>query len=316
MSHTPRLVFAGTPEFAAQHLRALIAADLTPIAVYTQPDRPAGRGRKLQASAVKAVAQAADIPVLQPASLKSDETQQALADLQPDVLIVVAYGLILPQAILDIPAFGCVNVHASLLPQWRGAAPIQRAIEAGDTDTGVTIMQMDAGLDTGDMLLKVSCPINSDETSASLHDKLATLGANALPQAITDLLAGRLKPVSQDNSQATYADKLTKAEGRINWQDSALTIDRKLRAFFPWPGSQVQLADVLLKCRGRYYSENDESRTKPGTIVGHEDDGLVIQTEAGQLLLTHLQFPGKRMASVSDLLNAYAQQLVIGAQFS
>ena len=316
MSDNLRLVFAGTPDFAARHLHALISANMSPVAVYTQPDRPAGRGRKLQESAVKQVALQNGIPVLQPKSLKTTDAQDELRALEPDLLIVVAYGLILPQVVLDIPRLGCINVHASLLPQWRGAAPIQRAIEAGDEQGGVTIMQMDAGLDTGDMLLKAHCEIGANETGQSLHDKLAELGAGILPVAVQKLAAGELCGEQQNHDLATYANKLTKAEGLINWQDSAVLIDRKLRAFTPWPGSQCQLEEVVLKCQAKLLDIKMESEQSPGTILAADTDGLIVQTANGQIMITHLQFPGKRMLAVSDLLNAYASSFAVGNRFT
>lgn len=316
MSDNLRIVFAGTPEFAARHLEALIADDLKPIAVYTQPDRPAGRGRKVQESAVKQVATLAGITTHQPVSLKPAEEQQTLSALAPDLLIVVAYGLILPQAVLDIPRLGCINVHASLLPRWRGAAPIQRAIEAGDKITGVTIMQMDAGLDTGDMLLKAECNIESDETAQSLHDKLGILGSSILPQAIRQLVAGELVAAKQDDTTATYAPKLSKLEGRIDWHDDAQSIDHKMRALTPWPGSQSQLDQALVKCRTSHVAKTITSTATPGTILAADPEGLLVQTGQGQIRITHLQFPGKRMLAVSDLLNAYASKLAVGKQFS
>ncbi|MBT8449724.1 MAG: methionyl-tRNA formyltransferase [Gammaproteobacteria bacterium] len=316
MTTNPRLVFAGTPDFAARHLAALLAHELKPVAVYTQPDRPAGRGRKLQASAVKTMALEANLNVYQPESLKTAEVQQQLAELEPDLLIVVAYGLILPQAVLDIPKLGCINVHGSLLPKWRGAAPIQRAIEAGDKTTGVTIMQMDAGLDTGDMLLKAECAITDIDTSASLYEKLAELGAALLPEAVNKLIQGELTPEPQDDNQSSHAHKLSKAEGRINWSDDAPLIDRKIRAYTPWPGSQCQLNDQVLKCHARLCDTQVPSAKMPGTILSVDSSGLVVATGHGQIQITQLQFPGKRMLAISDLLNAYADKLAPGCQFT
>jgi len=316
MTTKPRLVFAGTPDFAARHLAGLLAHDLIPVAVFTQPDRPAGRGRKLQASAVKAMALEANLNVYQPESLKSAEVQQQLSKLEPDLLIVVAYGLILPQAVLDIPKLGCINVHGSLLPKWRGAAPIQRAIEAGDATTGVTIMQMDAGLDTGAMLLKAECAITDIDTSASLYEKLAELGAALLPEAVNKLIQGELIAEPQDDSQSSHAHKLTKAEGRINWSDDAPLIDRKIRAYTPWPGSQCQLNDQVLKCRARLCDTQAPSSQLPGTILSVDNSGLIVATGHGQIQITQLQFPGKRMLAISDLLNAYADKLAPGCQFT
>ena len=213
----PRIIFAGTPDFAAEHLQALINAKIPVTAVYTQPDRPAGRGRKLQPSPVKQLALSQDIPVYQPLSLRAEEAQAELAALNADLMIVVAYGLILPRVVLDTPKLGCVNVHASLLPRWRGAAPIHRALLAGDAETGVTLMQMEAGLDTGPMLAKVRTEISNQETSGELHDRLAYLGSQMLVDQLPALLAGELQPEQQDDNQANYATKLEKQEGRIDW---------------------------------------------------------------------------------------------------
>src|SRR5690606_5561398 len=230
-----RIVFAGTPEFAAAHLQALLDAKLNIVAVYTQPDRPAGRGQKLTPSAVKKLALQHGLPVYQPQPLRAPEAQAELAALEADLLVVVAYGLILPQAVLDLPRLGCINSHASLLPRWRGAAPIQRAIEAGDDETGVTVMQMEAGLDTGPMLLKSRTPIGVDDTGGSLHDRLAEIGPVAVLQAIEGLAAGTLEAEVQDDSLATYAHKLSKAEARIDWARPARELALMIRAFNPWP---------------------------------------------------------------------------------
>ena len=311
----PRIIFAGTPEFAAKHLDAMIQHGFTPVAVYTQPDRPAGRGRQLQASPVKQLAVAHDIPCYQPLSLKDTENQDEFARLQPDLMIVVAYGLILPQAILDIPRLGCINVHASLLPRWRGAAPIQRAIEAGDQDTGVTIMQMDAGLDTGDMLHKKIVPIAPTDTSASLHDKLAASGGQALIEVLPDILTGNTQPEVQDEQLVTYANKMTKEEGLINWSDNAATIDQRIRAFTPWPGAQAELNDLRVKISARL-SDGNDSAVAPGTIIQHVDSGVLVQCGQGVLVVEKIQFPGKRMTDVSALLNSHQDSLAVGSQFS
>ena len=242
-----RVLFAGTPDFAASHLRALIESKHQLIAVLTQPDRPSGRGKKLTPSPVKALAQDAGIEVLQPASLKGEDEQATLRALGADVMIVVAYGLILPQAVLDICPFGCLNVHGSILPRWRGAAPIQRALAAGETETGITIMQMDRGLDTGDMLLKRSCPIASDDTSSSLHDKLMALGAEALIEALALLQDDTLVPAKQNDSEATYAEKITKEEARIDWSQSAKEIHTRIRAYNPFPVAYSEFNNKRIK---------------------------------------------------------------------
>ncbi|RKZ96443.1 MAG: methionyl-tRNA formyltransferase, partial [Gammaproteobacteria bacterium] len=230
-----KIIFAGTPDFAAVALQSLLDSQHEIIAVYTQPDRPAGRGRKLTASPVKALALEHDIPVYQPVSLKDEAAQQELIELQADIMIVVAYGLILPEIILAAPQYGCLNIHASILPRWRGAAPIQRAILAGDQATGVTIMQMDKGLDTGDMLLINRCAINPGDTASSLHDQLALMGGTAIMQTLADIEAHRLQPQAQDDTQATYAHKLDKQEAQIDWHQDADDIVRKIQAFNSWP---------------------------------------------------------------------------------
>ncbi|MEG3026124.1 MAG: methionyl-tRNA formyltransferase, partial [Aeromonas sp.] len=242
-----KLIFAGTPDFAARHLAALLSSDHEVVAVYTQPDKPAGRGQKLTASPVKELALAHELPVYQPASLRSEEAQAELAALGADLMVVVAYGLILPKVVLDTPRLGCINVHGSLLPRWRGAAPIQRAIWAGDTETGVTIMQMDVGLDTGAMIRKVTCPIASDETSTSLYDKLAELGPQALVDTLNAMAAGEARAQEQDDALANYAQKLSKEEARIDWSMDAAAIERCIRAFNPWPISWFEVAEQTIK---------------------------------------------------------------------
>ena len=237
-----KLIFAGTPDFAARHLAALLSSGHEVVAVYTQPDKPAGRGQKLTASPVKELALAHDLPVYQPASLRNEAAQAELAALGADLMVVVAYGLILPKAVLDTPRLGCINVHGSLLPRWRGAAPIQRSIWAGDAETGVTIMQMDVGLDTGAMIRKVTCPIASDETSASLYDKLAGLGPQALVDTLDAMAAGDTAAEPQDDALANYAEKLSKEEARIDWSMDAVAIARCIRAFNPWPISWFDVA--------------------------------------------------------------------------
>jgi len=315
MTQTPNIVFAGTPAFAAAHLDALIKAGIRPSCVYTQPDRPAGRGRKLKPSDVKQVALAAGIEVRQPKSLRDAEQQQLLADLAPDIMIVVAYGLILPKEILEIPKHGCINVHASLLPRWRGAAPIHRAIEAGDNETGVTIMQMDIGLDTGDMLITKKIAIDETATSASLHDQLIPAGQQALIETITAVMEGTLKPISQDNDRATYAHKLEKSESNINWQLSAVEIDRKIRAFTPWPGSQTKLGEQVIKIKATIDASDNSATQSPGTILSSDKNGLLVQCGTGTLLITGIQFPGKRMTEVAALINSNQDSISAGKKF-
>ncbi|WP_183411645.1 methionyl-tRNA formyltransferase [Litorivivens lipolytica] len=305
-----RLIFAGTPDFAASHLKALIQDGRHEIvAVYSQPDRPAGRGKKLQASPVKQLAIAHDLPVYQPLNFKTEDAVSELKSHQADLMIVVAYGLILPQVVLDAPRLGCVNVHASLLPRWRGAAPIQRAIEAGDLETGITIMQMDAGLDTGDMLLKTTCPINSDDTAASLHDKLAEQGGPALIDAVNHLAAGTLQGEQQNDALSCYAPKILKDEALINWAEDAVLLHRKIRAFNPFPVSYTQLGDERLKIQRATLATGEGA---PGEILAASKDGIQVACGKGSLLLTELQLPGARAMSAQDMLNARADRFTPG----
>jgi methionyl-tRNA formyltransferase len=298
-----KVVFAGTPEFAARHLQALVDSPHSLVGVYSQPDRPAGRGRKLTASPVKEVALSAGLPVYQPTSFKDPDALVQLAALEADVMVVVAYGLLLPQAVLDTPRLGCINVHASLLPRWRGAAPIHRALLAGDARTGITIMQMDQGLDTGDMLLKVACPIEPTDTSASLHDKLITLGCPALIDALNGLEAGTLTPERQDDSQATYASKLVKTEGEIDWHHSAQAIHRQVRGLTPWPGAYTDWQGQTLRIQ---QARLVDARTDqpPGSLVALKPEGIEVATGDGVLAIERLQLPGKKAMSAADVLNA------------
>ncbi|NCB56814.1 MAG: methionyl-tRNA formyltransferase [Gammaproteobacteria bacterium] len=301
--HNLRIVFAGTPDFAAKHLQALLNANLQVVGVYTQPDRPAGRGNKLTPSPVKMLAVEHNIPVFQPENFKSAEAQQELAALRPDLMVVVAYGLLLPQQVLDTPRLGCINVHGSLLPGWRGAAPIQRAIWAGDPETGITIMQMDAGLDTGDMLHKMVCPITPDDTSASLYEKLAIDGPEGMLFTIQQIADGTAKPEKQNNELATYAKKLSKEEACINWQQDAAFIERCIRAFNPWPVSYFKLADLNIKVWKAEVLPNTAQQS-PGTIIQASKAGLDIATGNGVLRIKQLQLPGKKAMSFADVLNA------------
>ncbi|MFO8140354.1 MAG: methionyl-tRNA formyltransferase [Marinobacter sp.] len=297
-----RIVFAGTPDFAAIALKALLDDGHNVVGVYSQPDRPAGRGRKLMPSPVKQVALDADIPVFQPASLKPEEAQQELAALRPEVMIVAAYGLILPKAVLDIPSHGCLNIHASLLPRWRGAAPIQRAIAAGDAETGITIMQMDAGLDTGDMLLKVATPINPDDTGGTLHDRLAEIGGAAIVEALAKLAKGELAGEPQNDNDACYAHKLTKQEGHIDWARSAPDIERLIRAFNPWPGTFTDLGEQRIRIhQARALAQGSDQAA--GTVLRREREGIDVACGTGSLRITSVQLPGTRALSVSDLIN-------------
>ena len=308
-----KLIFAGTPDFAARHLAALLSSDHEVVAVYTQPDKPAGRGQKLTASPVKELALAHDLPVYQPASLRNEEAQAELAALGADLMVVVAYGLILPKAVLDTPRLGCLNVHGSLLPRWRGAAPIQRAIWAGDAETGVTIMQMDVGLDTGAMIRKVSCTIASDETSASLYDKLAELGPQALVDTLGAMAAGDTAAEAQDDALANYAQKLSKEEARIDWSMEAVAIERCIRAFNPWPISWFEVADQTIKVWQAEVIDSDHGQPV-GTLLKADKQGIDVATGKGVLRLLTLQPPGKKAMSVPDLLNSRRDWFEPGTQ--
>jgi len=301
-----RVVFAGTPEFAARHLQAILTAGRQQVeGVYTQPDRPAGRGKKLSASPVKQLARQHGLPVFQPTSLKSTEVQAELAQLQPDLLIVVAYGLILPRSVLAIPRHGCINVHASLLPRWRGAAPVQRAIEAGDTQTGITIMQMDAGLDTGPMLYQVACNISADDTGGSLHDRLARLGPAALLKVLTQISAGETQPQAQDDSLSTYAAKISKQEAQIEWHLPAAVIERKIRAYNPFPVAFSRYGEHNIRIHGARVVHGTIISGAPGEILAVRPEGLAIACGSGTLLLTEIQLPGKKSMPVSEFMRGH-----------
>jgi len=315
-----RIIFAGTPGFSVSALQALLDSNHEVVAVYTQPDRPAGRGRKLTASAVKELALTHDLPVYQPESLKPMEAQQTLEALNADVMVVVAYGLLLPKAVLDVPKYGCLNIHASLLPRWRGAAPIQRAIEAGDAETGVTIMQMDIGLDTGDMLYKVTTDISAKDNAASLHDRLSALGATALIETLTQLQAQQLKPESQDDALVTYAKKLTKAEATIQWAQSAEIIVRKIQAFNPWPIAFTHFQEKPLRFGQAMLLSEEEVQTyqegggkNPGTVLAVEKTGMVVATGSQPILIQQAQPSGKKMMSAYDFAQS---RPLIGYTFS
>ncbi|WP_375740792.1 methionyl-tRNA formyltransferase [Pseudomonas boanensis] len=309
MSQALRLVFAGTPEFAAEHLKALLDSPHQIIAVYTQPDRPAGRGQKLMPSPVKQLALEHGIPVLQPPTLRDPAAQAELKALGADLMVVVAYGLILPQVVLDMPRLGCINSHASLLPRWRGAAPIQRAVQAGDAESGVTVMQMEAGLDTGPMLLKVTTPISASDTGGSLHDRLAQLGPQAVLQAIDGLAAGTLEGEAQDDTLATYAHKLNKDEARLDWTLPANELERLVRAFNPWPICHSTLNGEPLKVLAAALGEGNG---QPGKILATNKDGLTVACGDGALRLTRLQLPGGKPLNFADLYNSRREQFAVG----
>lgn len=308
------IVFAGTPDFAAAHLTALLASHHKVVAVYSQPDRPAGRGKKLQKSAVKQVAELHQLPVYQPLNFKEQSDRDDLTSLNADIMVVVAYGLILPVAVLETPKYGCVNVHASLLPRWRGAAPIQRAVELGDAESGVTIMQMEKGLDTGPMLEVVKCDISADETGGSLHDKLMNMGAPALIKALDDIAADRAKPEIQDHELANYAHKIEKPDLDIQWNQSADVIERKIRAFNPFPVCFSQLNGERIKIFDADVVSIIGDK-QPGEIVDVSKSGISVATADGGLLLKRLQIPGKKPMAIADVLNGYSDKFSIGQCF-
>ncbi|RDF09890.1 methionyl-tRNA formyltransferase [Haemophilus paraphrohaemolyticus] len=308
------IIFAGTPDFAAQHLQALLDSEHNVIAVYTQPDKPSGRGKKLQASPVKQLAEAHNIPVYQPKSLRKEEVQVELKALNADVMVVVAYGLILPESVLKAPKYGCLNVHGSILPRWRGAAPIQRAIWAGDSQTGVTIMQMDIGLDTGDMLYKVYTDILPTETSASLYQKLAELAPPALLEVLNGLENQQFKPEKQDDDLANYAEKLTKEEAKLDWNLLACQLERNIRAFNPAPIAFLTVNVNGNEERIKVYQANvlPHQEKVLGTVIAFDKTGLKIATQDGVLNITQLQPQGKKPMSVQDFLNGRSDWFKVG----
>ncbi len=330
-----RIIFAGTPEFAAHHLQVLIDSQSIQkehgykkqchheiVGVYTQPDRPAGRGKKLTPSVVKKLALEHDFPVFQPLSLKDESAQAELKSLNADVMIVVAYGLILPKVVLDTPTYGCINVHASLLPRLRGAAPIQRAILGdastpnGDSQSGVTIMQMDVGLDTGDMLQKSSCDILPSDTTASLHDKLMYLGGDALLKVLEQIVAHDLNPVVQDEHLATYAEKITKQEAQINWGLASDKIERCIRAYNPFPVAYTFFKKQRIKIYAANICPPDaKSSDKVGEVLDLDESGLIIACGEGLLRVTCLQLPGKKAMQVTELVNGHQDFFSVGSCF-
>lgn len=307
-----KIIFAGTPDFSVGCLQALLDAGHEVVAVYCQPDRPSGRGRKLQSGPVKCCAEQNNLAIYQPLSLKDQAAQSVLASHNADLMVVVAYGLILPQVVLDTPKLGCINVHASLLPRWRGAAPIQRAIEAGDSTTGVTIMQMDAGLDTGDMLHKTNTAITANMTGGELHDKLATSGAQALIETIS-LLPDRIQPSTQDDALANYAHKLSKAEAQIDWSQPAAAIHNKVRAFNPWPVCWTEHQQQRLRV---WKTSVLEGNAPAGEIISAGSDGLVIGTGEALLAIHTLQAAGSKPMAMNEFANGHDIASWLGTRFN
>jgi methionyl-tRNA formyltransferase len=311
MTRPLRIIFAGTPDFSVPPLQALLDSPHQVIAVLTQPDRPAGRGRKLSPSPVKQLAVKHEIEVLQPLTLRDESVQARIAQLDADLMVVVAYGLILPREVLVMPRLGCLNIHASLLPRWRGAAPIQRAILAGDDETGVAIMQMEAGLDTGPVWHARRVEIGEKETGGELHDRLSELGAKALMETLPMLESGDASPVSQAEDGIVYADKFSKEEGEIDWEMSAQSISRKVRAFNPWPVAWTGFNGNKLRVWQAQERPGDIAGM-PGEVIAADKQGIVVQCGSGQLVIEILQLPGKRVMSAADFLNAHSIQ---GARF-
>lgn len=302
ISRQLRLAFAGTPELAASILSDLLTkTEHQIVCVLTQPDRPAGRGKKLRFSPVKQRALDAGLPVFQPANKQELTEISELGTV--DLMVVVAYGVIIPESVLNAPEYGCINIHTSLLPRWRGAAPIQRSIEAGDSKTGVSIMQMDSGLDTGPVITQISCPIEQNETAESLHDKLTVLGSQGIRQTLDELVSGKLNYTEQDNSQATYASKIHKQEAELDWQQDALTLERKIRAFNPAPVAHTSLNGQNMKVWQAKATMQCDDNAAAGQIIDISKDGLYVACQSGQLLIQKLQLPGKKPVTVKELLN-------------
>jgi len=308
---TLNIVFAGTPAFTCPALDALAASKHHLSAIYTQPDRPAGRGRRMQASPAKQWAEAHHIPVYQPLNFKNQAAQDELKALKPDILVVIAYGLILPQAVLDIPRLGCINVHASLLPNWRGASPIQASLLHGDAETGVTIMQLDAGMDTGPMLARATCKIPANATAHSLHDRLAELAAEPLLETLDALAENRAHPIAQNHELATYAPKITKQDAIINWHKPAIQIERQIRAYNPWPIARTEAGEQTLRIhQARALAQTTDA--EPGTVLSLDATGMLVATGENILCIETIQFAGGKPLSVSDWLNARKQTLYVG----
>lgn len=311
MTKQLRIIFAGTPAFGLPALKALAESEHELIAVYTQPDRPAGRGRHLQASEIKQWAQSNGYPVYQPLNFKEPMAVEELAALKPDLMVVIAYGLILPVSVLSLPTYGCINVHASLLPKWRGASPIQQALLAGDKETGLTIMQMEAGLDTGPMLNKVRCPIEARETSGSLHDKLAAMAPAPLLDTLEQIAAGSLKAEIQDQDKASYAAKISKENALIQWTKPAVALDREIRAYYPWPIAYTYAGAEVIRIHKASFLDNKASG-QAGEILQLHRQGITVQTGEGALRLEQIQFPGGKVLSVADWFNANQNRLKVG----
>jgi methionyl-tRNA formyltransferase len=323
LSKPLNIIFAGTPDFAAQHLAALLNSEHNIVAVYCPPDKPAGRGKKLTACATKQLALEHNLTVEQPVNFKEVGDQQQLAQYNADVMVVVAYGLLLPEVILNAPRLGCINVHGSLLPKWRGAAPIQRSLETGDEKTGVTIMQMDKGLDTGNMILTAECAIEKNDTSASLYEKLAQLGPKALVETLALMATNEHKAIRQSNELATYAHKLDKAEAELDWQLTAAELDRKIRAYIPWPVAQFTFteggSEKTKQHRIRIWQASVQTITTTkavGTIISADKNGIVVAAGTGAICLEVLQLPNKKSLPVQDILNGRADWFKVGANIN
>ncbi|HRE32067.1 MAG TPA: methionyl-tRNA formyltransferase [Candidatus Berkiella sp.] len=307
-----KIIFAGTPEFAQIQLEALLTTEHEIVAVYTQPDKPAGRGQQLQMSPVKTLALSHQLPVEQPTSLKTPEALATLTNYQPDVMVVAAYGLLLPEAVLTLPRYGCINIHASLLPRWRGASPIQQAILAGDKETGITLMRMDKGLDTGNSLATGILPIANDDTSESLHDKLAILGAKMLFHTLEEIVDSPGE--KQNEAQVTHAPKIAKAAALINWQQSAVEIERQVRAYFPWPVAYTLIEGQILRIFKAQVVKNNATTSAPGTIIEQTPQGIIVSTQEQALLITHAQLPGKKALPMSEILKGHATLFTVSKQ--
>lgn len=307
-----KIIFAGTPEFAQIQLEALLTTGHEIVAVYTQPDKPAGRGQQLQMSPVKTLALTHQLPIEQPTSLKTPEALATLASYQPDVMVVAAYGLLLPEAVLALPRYGCINVHASLLPRWRGASPIQQAILAGDQETGITLMRMDKGLDTGNSLATGIIPVAPDDTGESLHDKLAILGAKMLFHTLEEVVDSPGE--KQNEAQVTHAPKIAKSAALIDWQQSAQQIERQVRAYFPWPVAYTLIDGQLLRIFKAQVVTSNTNHFAPGTIIEQTAQGIIVSTAEQALLITHAQLPGKKALPMSEILKGHAALFTLSKQ--